>query len=69
MELEQVPWSATARFALPVETWRRMMARHYASSGWIRLHEDTLARLRQRAAERGSPTFDACVAELLDGAG
>ena len=45
-----------------------MIDRHYPGSGWIRVHEDTLRRLQLRKAERGLPTFDAAVAELLGGA-
>ena len=56
-------------FRMPVATWRGMIDRHYPSSGWIRLHEDTLRRLQLRKAERGPPTFDAAVAELLGGRG
>ncbi len=36
-----------------------MIAHHYPGGGWIRLHEDTLATLRPRAARRGHPTMDA----------
>ena len=42
-------------------------SQHFAQTGWIRLHEDTLGRLRRRQAERGLPSFDAAVAELLRG--
>jgi hypothetical protein len=33
-----------------------------------RVHADTLRRLQLRKAERGLPTFDAAVTELLGGA-
>ena len=33
-----------------------MIAHHYPHSGWIRLHEDTLAALRSLAARRGHLT-------------
>jgi hypothetical protein len=60
-----VPWSCSSEYALAVDTWKRMIAMHYSASGWIRLHEDTLDRLRRRQAARGLPTFDAAVTELL----
>jgi hypothetical protein len=52
---------------MPVATWRAMIDEHYPAGGWIRLHETTLARLHARRAERGLPSFDACVTELLEG--
>ena len=63
----QVPWDRSARFAMPVDVWRRMIAAHYPFRSWMPLDRDTLERLMRRKAERGLPTFDACVAELLDG--
>ena len=61
-----VPWSCSAQWKLPVETWRQMMERFYPNGAWARLHADTVARLRRRQLERGSPSHDAGIAELLD---
>jgi hypothetical protein len=44
------------------------MARLYPNGGYARLHADTIARLRARQVRRGTPSLDACIAELLDGA-
>jgi hypothetical protein len=67
LQVVMVPW-VSAAFRLPVATWRRMIDRHYPGGGWIRLDEDTLRRLQLRKAQRGLPTFDAAVTELLGGA-
>ena len=67
LQVVMVPW-VSAAFRLPVATWRRMIDRHYPGSGWIRVQEDTLRRLQLRKADRGLPTFDATVTELLGGA-
>jgi hypothetical protein len=66
MQIAMVPWSCTAGFRLPVETWRALMAAYYPGGGWVRLDGETLDRLAERKAARGLPTFDATVAELLD---
>ena len=66
MQVVLVPWSCSAQWKLPVETWRQMMERFYPNGAWARLHADTVARLRRRQLERGSPSLDACIAELLD---
>jgi len=65
IQIVRVPWSCTARFRLPVGVWRASIESHYGSTGWIRLHADTLERLQRLKAARGLPSFDACVAELL----
>jgi Family of unknown function (DUF6084) len=72
LQVVPVPWSASAQFGMPIAAWQAMIAEHYPGGGWIRLHERTLAALNERRGGRGLPSFDACVAELLeevDGAG
>ena len=66
LQVVLVPWTS-AMFRLPVATWRQMIDLHYPGSGYIRLQEDTLQRLQLRRAERGLPTFDSAVSELLGG--
>ena len=66
VQIAMVPWSCSARFKLPVEDWKRMMALYYPGGGWVRLQTATLVRLQERKAEAGLPSFDACVAEMLD---
>jgi hypothetical protein len=61
-----VPWDRSIRFDLPISAWQRMIAGHHPNRGWVPLATDTVERLRARKARRGSPTFDACVSELLD---
>ncbi len=66
LQIAPVPWSRTAKFRMPIAAWRRMMAEHYPGGGWIRLSDETLARLNRRRAARGLPSFDACLEELLE---
>ena len=65
LQMTQVPWSESAHFGLPVSVWREMIDHHFPRSGWVRLHADTLADLRRRAADRGLPSLEACVVDLL----
>ena len=66
LQLTMVPWSCSARFMLPVATWRAMMAEHYPGGGWVRLETETLDRLAAVKARDGLPSFDATVRSLLD---
>jgi hypothetical protein len=61
-----VPWSCSAEYRLPVATWRDLIEHYYPRAGWIPLREETLLALQRVKAERGLPTLDATVAELLD---
>jgi hypothetical protein len=65
LQIAMVPWSCSARYKLPVATWRAMMALHYPDGGWVRLDRETLDRLQEIKAERGLPSLDAAVAELM----
>jgi hypothetical protein len=67
LQVIPVPWSATAQYSMPLQPWRAMIAEHYPGGRWIRLHEDTLDALNARRAARGLASFDACLAELLQG--
>ena len=66
LQVRPVPWSCSAAFKLPVDTWRAMMAVYYPGGGWVRLEAETLDLLGERKAERGLPSLDATVRELLD---
>ena len=65
LQVAQVPWSATARWRMPVEAWKKVMAAYYPGGGWVRLSQDTLDALAARKAARGDHSFDATVRELL----
>ena len=65
MQVAMVPWSCSAQFRLPVETWRALMAAYYPGGGWVRLETGTLDALAARKAAGGLPTSDATIAELL----
>lgn len=66
MQLTQIPWDCSARFALPVAVWREMIEAQYPFRSWIPLDRTTIDRLQGMKAERALPTFDATVTELLD---
>lgn len=69
MQIVKVPWECSARFAMPVATWREMADHYYPRSRWVGLGDETLEALSARKAQRGLHSFDATVAELLREAG
>lgn len=69
MQVVQVPWSCSARWSMPVETWQRTIAAYYPGGGWVRLQTETLDALGAYKAAAGHHDHDACVRALLEGAG
>lgn len=69
MQIVKVPWDCNSRWSMPVATWRDMIDHHYPNGGWVRLGDDTLAELAKRKAQRGLPSFDATVAQILGESG
>lgn len=65
MQIVQLPWDRSPRFAMPVEVWRQTIDAAYPFRGWIPAHVDTIERLETLKAERGLPTFDALLEDLL----
>lgn len=65
MQVTQVPWSSESRWAMPVETWKTMMAHYYPYSVSLTMRRDAFDRLdRFRRAEKLA-TFDQALDRLL----
>jgi hypothetical protein len=65
LQVVQVPWDTVADFKMPISIWREMMDSYYPYRGWVPVHRDTLDALQRLKAQRGAPTFDAAISELL----
>ncbi len=66
LTIAQVPWACDARYQMPLEVWRQLIARHYPNQAWVSVHTETLDKLQEYKAHRGLPSYDACVADLLE---
>jgi len=66
IQVAKVPWDRDARYELPVQTWRDLMAAHYPNGSWVRLGDQTMEALAARKAAEGLPTYDMVVAKLLE---
>jgi hypothetical protein len=66
--VEQIPWDCEARYDLPVEVWRQMMAMYFPNTGWLRLNAEVLARLARYRARHGLTSWEETMEKLLGGA-
>ncbi len=65
LQVEQISWEKEATFRLPVEVWQRMIDIYYPNSAWIYMHRDSFDRLNSYKQERGIPTWEQVVDNLL----
>lgn len=66
LQMVLVPWSRSIDFHMPVEVWRQTVEHYYPATGWVALGKHTIETLECRRVASGLPTFDACVAQLLE---
>jgi hypothetical protein len=63
--VEQLPWTAETRHALPVAVWRDMVERDFPNSGWLRCSRVTLDALGRFKSDRALPTWEHAIEALL----
>ena len=68
LQIIQLPWDTVADFSFPLSVWKQMIDSYYPHRGWLPLQRETLEALRRRKVERGLPTYDEAVRELLEAA-
>lgn len=66
--VQQVPWESEARYELPVQVWRDMLATYFPSAGWIRLDHDVLTTLADYRARHGLVSWEETLTRLLEDA-
>ncbi len=69
LQMVLVPWSCSIDYRMPVAMWRETIDHYYPNTGWVTLRSATLAALEHERVQRGLPTYDACISELLEGEG
>jgi hypothetical protein len=69
LQTARIALDREAAFRLPVHVWKDMMAHYFPNSGWLRLRQDVLERLRAYRAEHVLATWDDAVEALLRSAG
>jgi hypothetical protein len=65
----QIPWACEARYQLPVQVWREMIASYFPNTGWLRVDSDVLDQLAEHRARHGLTSWDETMHKLLAAAG
>ncbi|MEO5711147.1 MAG: DUF6084 family protein [Nocardioidaceae bacterium] len=63
--VQQVPWDCEARYEMPVQVWRDMLAAYFPRQGWLRLEHDVLADLGDYRTKHGLVSWEETVTRLL----
>ncbi len=66
VQVLHLPWHTSAQFRMPVSVWRNMIKHHHGESGFVNLHNDTLAAMKNYKRVRGLHSFDAVVLDMLE---
>jgi hypothetical protein len=67
LQATQIPWEKEATYRLPIQVWHEMMNNYYPNVAWLSLRRDVFERLYQYKTERGIPTFEEALLQILDG--
>jgi hypothetical protein len=65
LQVAPIPWTKESRFRLPVATWQRLMDHYYPNLATLHLRRDVFERLYRYKVERGIPTWERALEELL----
>jgi hypothetical protein len=69
LQAAPISWEHEAKIALPVAVWREAIDIAFPGSAWIRASRDVFDRLWAYRATRALPSWEATLADLLDGRG
>ncbi|MEW6126066.1 MAG: DUF6084 family protein [Acidobacteriota bacterium] len=65
LQVAQIPWSKEAKYRLPISVWQEMMNLYYPNTAWLSLRRDVFDRLYLYKIERGLPTWEQTLEQLL----
>jgi hypothetical protein len=65
LQAAQIPWESEATFRLPIQVWKQALDAHFPRTAWLRVREETFARLANYKSRHALPTWDATFDRLL----
>jgi hypothetical protein len=67
LQTARIGWDQDVDYGLPVDIWKQTMDRHFAGTAWVRLGEESFARLCAYKARHAFTSWDAAVDALIAG--
>lgn len=67
LQTARISWDQDVDYGLPARVWRQMMDRHFPGAAWLRLGEESFARLCAYKARHAFTSWDTTVDALLAG--
>ncbi|MEO5951856.1 MAG: DUF6084 family protein [Chloroflexia bacterium] len=65
LQVEQISWEKEATYRLPISVWERMIDHYYPNSAWLYLPRDMYDKLYLYKVQRGIPTWEQVMDQLL----
>ena len=65
LQMVLVPWTKSIDFRMPVEVWAQTIEHYYPNTAWVAVRSQTLEALQEAKRQRGIPTLDECLTQLL----
>jgi hypothetical protein len=65
LQVAPISWALETKFKLPVKVWRDMIDSYYPNCVWLNLRRDVFDRLYQYKTQRGIPTWEQALEEML----
>jgi hypothetical protein len=65
LQVAPISWEQETKYRLSVKVWREMMDSYYPNCVWLNLRRDVFDRLYQYKTERGIPTWEQALEEML----
>lgn len=65
LQIGQIAWTKECAYRLPVKVWRSMMDHYYPQTAWLCLGRDAFDKLYRYKREKGLPSFEQAVGDLL----
>lgn len=65
LQIGQIAWSKEANSALPVATWRALMAQYYPETTWLQIRHDLFDRLYRYKREKGFTDWEQALDSLI----
>jgi hypothetical protein len=67
LQTSRISWDQDVDFGLPVDIWKQTMDRHFPGAAWVRLREESFARLCAYKARHAYTSWDATIDALIAG--